>query len=417
MNKFDEKIAIIGGGISGLVIAEGLQKKGYKNITVFEKEDRIGGKLDTIWYQGKAYELGALFGLPSHRHLKALLKTFNIKVDGPKLSRVNYDINGIKIMQIPKAELNHFADELDRLPDVLAEYESLEKDNICKVESPLMLPFAQWCDMNGFRILKTVYIHYFTSYGLGYIEDVPALYVLKTLTYDNLMSFMAFPEFFTWKEGVSSLIHSLQQEIKDIRLAQCVKKISLSKHKKLYIHTEFEILEFHRVIITAPFNQFSNIYEEDDEMKEFLSAIKYQAFNVYAFIAEKIPEGCGCILENLDKEKKGHIVVWNSRWRPTKGEELVVVYAYDNPGNSKGDSFKVIENDLIRLGIQNPRLYRFKQWQHAPYVETEILKKGFYEKMAAMQGQNNIFFAGEIMSTVTMDNCIQHATYLMNKYF
>ena len=57
----DQKVAIIGGGLSGLVIAEGLQRKGYKNVTVFERDNRVGGKLYTIWYKGKSYEFGALF--------------------------------------------------------------------------------------------------------------------------------------------------------------------------------------------------------------------------------------------------------------------------------------------------------------------------------------------------------------------
>lgn len=66
MDRRDYRIAIVGGGLSGLFIAYDLQRKGYKNVTVFEKEERLGGKLNTIWYKGKSYELGAIFGLPSY---------------------------------------------------------------------------------------------------------------------------------------------------------------------------------------------------------------------------------------------------------------------------------------------------------------------------------------------------------------
>ncbi len=109
MNKENCRIAIIGGGLSGLVMAYDLQRKGYKNITVFEKEDRIGGKLHTIWYKGKSYELGgAIFGLPSYINLRELMRELNIKVDGPKLSRTNYNADGKKIMPIPKEDLEGF---------------------------------------------------------------------------------------------------------------------------------------------------------------------------------------------------------------------------------------------------------------------------------------------------------------------
>lgn len=413
----DQKVAIIGGGLSGLVIAEGLQQRGYKNVTVFERDNRVGGKLYTIWYKGKSYEFGALFCLPSQKYLKALMKRFNIKIDGPSLLRVNYDSNGNKIMQIPKEVLSDLVQELHRLPDVLAGYTSLKKINIDNIEDPLMLPFSKWCEINQLRVLKSVYSHYFTSYGLGDTDTVPALYVLRILNYDNLMSFMELPEFSTWKNGICSLIECLKMEIKNIRLDQNVTKISLLKNKKLCVHTDFDVLEFDQVVITSPLNTFSDLYDEDHEMKQFLSSIEYEHFNVYAFIAEKVPKRCGCVLENLSIEKRGHIILWNSRWDLIDGEELIMVYAYNNSENSKASSLKIIENDLLKLNIKNPRLYQFKCWQHCPHVDTSVLQNGFYKKMESMQGKNNIFLAGEIMSTVSMENCIQYSNYLIDKYF
>ena len=55
------RIAIIGGGLTGLVTGAELKKKGYRDVTVFEKEGQLGGKLHTIKYKGRAYERGANF--------------------------------------------------------------------------------------------------------------------------------------------------------------------------------------------------------------------------------------------------------------------------------------------------------------------------------------------------------------------
>lgn len=417
MNKMNCSVAVIGGGLSGLVVAAALQKKGYRNVTVFERDNRVGGKLHTIWYKGMSYELGALFGLPIQKHLKALMKEYNIRIDGKNLSRVNYDRDGNKIMQIPKESLGEFLEEVDRLPDILETYQSLEKVNIHHLEPPLTLPFSKWCDLHHLRVLKSIYMHYFTSYGLGDIETVPALYVLRILNYDTVMSFMELPEFFTWKTGVSSLIEGLSQTVRNLRLGQNVTKISLSDQERLCVHTEFEKLEFDRVVISAPLDQFSSFFDEDHEMKDFLKSIKYQDYNVYAFIGEKLPKGCGCVLENLSSEKKGHLILWNSRWDSKDEEGLLTVYAYNPPELSRAESLKVIECDLLTLGIQNPRLYHFKSWKQCPYVDSHGLKKGFYKKMEGMQGKNNIFLAGEIMSTVSMENCIRYSNYLVNRYF
>ncbi|MBU5438424.1 FAD-dependent oxidoreductase [Tissierella sp. MSJ-40] len=417
MNKSDCKIAVIGGGISGLVIAEGLQKKGYKNVTVFEKEERLGGKLHTIWYNGRSYELGAIFGLPSQSNLKSLMKRLNIKADGPKLSRINYDANGKKIMPIPKTELGDFVDELDRLPNILAMYKSLENASIQNIEPSLMLPFSKWCDIHQFRILKTVYVQYFTIFGLGNIDEVPALYVLRILNYDHLMSFMEFPQFSTWEYGVSSLIECLKQEIKDIRLGQKVVDISLSQQGTLWVQTQFEVLEFNQVVITAPLDEFSDLHFWDQDMKRHLNSIKYQSFNVYAFIGDKIPKGCGCVLENLSPNRQGHIMICDSRWEVWDGEGMAIIYAYNSPDNSKMSSLDLIKDDLLKLGVQNPRLYQAKNWRHCPYVDTFALESGFYEKMESMQGKNNVFLAGEIMSTLSIENCIWYSQDLLNRFF
>lgn len=417
-----DRIAIVGGGFSGLLLAEGLQNKGYSNVTVFEASERLGGKLHTVWYRGKSYELGAVFGLPAQKRMKAFMKTHGIKADGPRLARVYSDANGQNITQIPKASLGTFLQELDRLQDVLAKHPSLNNANLIALEPSLTLTFSVWCDMNQFVFLKTVYAHYFTSYGLGDIEVLPAIYVLSIMNYDTLMAFMELPEFCTWKDGVSSLVKCLEARICDIRLSQKVVDIYVdendnSDNKALIVQTEFDKETFDKVILAAPLDQFANVYRFDRDMQQFLKGIKYQSYSVYLFAAKNVPKGCGCITENLSTDRRGHLVIWNARWEQSDVETLVTVYAYDHPGESWETSYDMIASDLIKLGIVEPRLYRVKRWQQCPYVESKALQNGFYEKLEAMQGVNNLYLAGEIISTVSMENCLRHTEYFIERYF
>ncbi|MCR1897528.1 FAD-dependent oxidoreductase [Irregularibacter muris] len=417
MNKADCRIGVIGGGLSGLVMAEGLQRKGYHDVTLLEKDVRLGGKLHTITYKGKSYELGAIFGLPSYSRLTALMDRLNIKADGPQLSRTNYNAEGKKIMPIPRKDLHGFVEELKRLPQVLDGYESLKSPKIKDIEPALMLPFSKWCDMHCFNVLKTVYLHYFTIFGLGDIEEVPALYVLRILNDEHLMSFMEIPQFYTWKRGVSILAESLGSRIKDIRLGQKVTDITLSDDDTLWVRTPFEKIQFDQVIITAPLDNFSQLDLWDEEMKNYLQSIKYQNFNVYSFIVENVPKGCGCILENLSLSRRGHITIWDSRWNTSHQEGMVILYAYSPLHSYKSSPLDKIKDDLARLKIKKPRLYQVKQWKHCPYLDTHVLQQGFYEKMDAMQGKNNIFLAGEIMSMLSIENCIKYSEYLLEEFF
>ena len=414
------KIAIIGGGISGLTIAEGLLAKGYSDVTLYEKEQRVGGKLQTLWYKGKSYEFGALFGLPSQKYLKSYMKARNIKVDGPKLSRINYDAEGQPVMQIPKESLLAFVEELDRLPEVLSIHKSLEFPYIHTIETDLALPFSKWCDLHDFKVLKIIYAHHFTSYGLGFIDEMPAIYVLKIMNYDNLMSFMELPEFCTWKEGVSTLIKGIENRIPHVRCGQQVLALEKVDDHQVTVVTEFERKTFDAVILTCPLNGFSSFYAQDAVMQKYLNAISYMHHNVYAFVTKKVPASCGCILSNLHKERVGHPIVWNARWtqETVDGEEiLVMVYAYNPPNESKEVVYHQVVNDLHKVVFENLTLYQFKTWLQSPHVNTEILADGFYNKLHDMQGVDQVYLAGEIMSTVTMDSCIRYSKYLVDQYF
>ena len=60
------RICIIGGGPAGLSAGMYLEQKGYENYTILEKNDRVGGKCWSPYYNGRRYEMGAIMGVPSY---------------------------------------------------------------------------------------------------------------------------------------------------------------------------------------------------------------------------------------------------------------------------------------------------------------------------------------------------------------
>ena len=97
----EERICILGAGISGLSVAYYLLNKGYKNITVLEKEDRVGGKCFSILYRGKTYEIGAMMGVPSYDNINSIMKEFGITNKGPLLYRDFLMLMVIKYLKYP----------------------------------------------------------------------------------------------------------------------------------------------------------------------------------------------------------------------------------------------------------------------------------------------------------------------------
>jgi monoamine oxidase len=73
------KIIIIGAGLSGLMIAYLLQKKGI-DVLILEANTRIGGRIETVTgTTGATMEMGATWFSKPHQHLIALLDELNIE--------------------------------------------------------------------------------------------------------------------------------------------------------------------------------------------------------------------------------------------------------------------------------------------------------------------------------------------------
>src|SRR5207302_11056455 len=53
----DSKIAIIGGGIGGVGAAYALLESGYKNVTIYEARDKLGGNAKTHIWQNETYNI------------------------------------------------------------------------------------------------------------------------------------------------------------------------------------------------------------------------------------------------------------------------------------------------------------------------------------------------------------------------
>ena len=62
----EDRVCIVGAGPSGVHMAMKLKKMGHKDVTIFEKTDRVGGKSYDVKYRGVYYPMGTIFAEPSY---------------------------------------------------------------------------------------------------------------------------------------------------------------------------------------------------------------------------------------------------------------------------------------------------------------------------------------------------------------
>ena len=74
-----DKIAIVGAGPAGIHMAYLLKKKGFQNVGVYEKTDRIGGKSLTVEHRNTFHEMGTCYTQPDYdENIIALAKEYGL---------------------------------------------------------------------------------------------------------------------------------------------------------------------------------------------------------------------------------------------------------------------------------------------------------------------------------------------------
>ena len=412
-----DNICIIGAGISGVSAAHYLAKKGYTQVTVLEKSDRVGGKCHTIEYRGRTYEMGTLIGLPSYRAMKELMAEFGLTDRGPLLERGFYNLHRRKMSQIPMDQVQAFTREFKRLPELLRHYEHLSKPGFLNLPEELCQPFASWCEANGLVVIQQVFMHYFSTFGFGNIYEVPAAYVLKFLTYDDLLSFIEITHMITWPKGAAELVRRMADQVKDLRLTCEVRRIEPDGKGKVRVETDQHTAWYDKVIYTGPMPHAAQLINLSPEYRGLLERIRHERFRVYAYRVEGIPRLSGYIPGNLAPDRRGRMMAWYHRWADLDAAELITVYVAENDGMTDEEMREAVEQELAGLGGTHIRYYMMKRWDHFPHVDEAALREGFYERLDLLQGKGNIYYAGELMNFPTMEKCTVYAKYLVDRFF
>lgn len=411
----NERICIIGAGMSGLSTAFYLEKKGYKNVTVLEKTNRVGGKCYTINYGGKTYEMGSMMIANCNSYILEFMDIFDENQIGPVLYRAFFDEEGNPVSQIDEKEAKEFQKQFFKLSNILKNYEYIYEPGFKNVPEELCKPFTDWCNENEVPLVAKAYAPPFNAFGYGYLDEIAAIYVLKYLDFKLLNYFIEIDHIITLVNGIQTLWEKLAFSLNDVRLSRDI--LSIKRDDKVIVNTNLGTEEFDKLIITCPLDETLKFMDCTDMEKELFSKIEYNDFYVFAYRLENIPKVCGYIPSHFTREKAGHALVWYYRWLNMGRNDLITVYALGDKDMTAEYVKKNVEYDLMKLGAINKGLYAYKKWDYFPHVDCETLKQGFYKEMEGMQFKNNTYYAGEIMSFSLLNHCAEYSKNLVEVYF
>lgn len=417
--NYDQKICIVGGGPAGISAAWYLQEKGYKDITVLERLDRLGGKCYSPVYDGKHYEMGAVMGVPNYYETKKLMKVAGVEADGPKLDRKFYSARtGKEIMGISKEEMPEVKAQVEKLGHLLAtKYKGYTDPGYLNVHPDMTETFYDFCMMNEVPLCMKIWINPYTAFGYGYFNLVPAAYVLKYLDFETMMHFVK-KELITWADGTQTIWEKLALKLnRHPRMNTKIEKV-VRKDGKVYVYTNTGKEEYDSIIFTSPLQDLVNYVDVTEEEEYLFSKIKCEDYKVMATTVENYPEISGYIPENMFESRAGHVMVYYHRWA-NHPEQIITFYVLGNPQEKiyEADCKRIILEDAKVLGLDIKDIIMFKSWRYFPHVNCEELKNGWYDKVEGMQGQRGTYYAGEVMNFGNFEETVCYSKFLVDRFF
>ena len=226
----DLRIAVVGAGASGLTAALTLKDLGYRNVTVFEKETDVGGKIHSFKLGDLRAELGAVFASPDYKTVLSLADRFGVpyvRYEGPRLvmdeKGVKHTFQGFLLSryspdQIRQAAQNYLA--------VLQRFPEIDQDGFAHLPPELTMNFNEFAARFGFTPVAELARSLMTGFGYDTYETVPAAYVLKLLPWLVKVgpAGLESPPYYVFPDGYQALWRAVAAPL-EVKLGTPVTKI------------------------------------------------------------------------------------------------------------------------------------------------------------------------------------------------
>lgn len=384
-------VAVIGAGFSGMLAAYLLEKKGI-NVTIFEKQEYIGGHCKTIVSRDVFTDIGTVFSYTNN--IKELLIDLDVDYTEQFIYKKFIGTDSTPVEQMSKDEVLALIPELNTLKTLFEKYsESLNSINFTHIDPELLVPFDKFIKQHKLFSVGEIVKPYLSAFGFGCIDQIQAYYVLKVFNLKTIHSYLNGEKIIFFKKGTTQIIKRLSRNISDIRYSLEVKKIEMIKNR-VKIDTLYSSDYFDKVLITTKLPE--NVIE-DQLYNSLMKKIETNPYTTCAYEVENQDSGSTYFKDNLGKIGRiqfFHIVKQSNR-------SILVAYSYGMISNGIIES---ITKDIEALNINIKQLITVKQWNIFPHIGLEHLTVDFYNKIKEMQNNSSINFIGSLISEPSIDN-------------
>lgn len=430
-------IAVVGGGISGLTCAYELKKAGY-NVTVFEKNDYVGGRMATRTKDGLPFDIGANFWVGTYKSARKLLKEIGMgKKLGPMAVRRPFSFRNGQLSRISAKPLVI----LTKMSSI--SFRSRIRLLIMMNNFRKQADRLDFYDLSGAAFMDTDDAYNYVKKHAGkdvadsIIEAFTATYQFHSAKEISLAAMAAMstlmmtdPESVTQYHTageMSALPEGLAKKLK-VQLNSEVTKVR-SKDGQIEIKVNGKILKFDQVVLASTANFTKEIYKNPSKkQKDLLEKVNYAttvnvSFKVpkdvlaeFSVVMVPFVEG-GKISEYTNEGIKGKNLLKNGKTLVNVG--LHEDYALKIIRRSDAFIFKDVAKALLKvcplLEEKDLEPYDLQRWPQAmPKYSHEYLTdvKNFMENG---QGENGVYFCGDYLNSPWIEGSVRCGMRVANQ--
>ena len=408
-----KRVAIIGAGAAGLSAAHALKEKGYSNITIFERANRVGGKCCTVEIDGRNYELGAGIVAEDNSVVLKLAKEFNVPLTRLPFGR-STNVNGETGKAIPKRterETISLMSEVLKYRALTWKYRTAGKPGLVNTDAALTAPFSEFAKKHKIENLAREFALFFTGFGYDYFEHIPAAYVLKYYRWSTLLAFMQ-RKVYRLPNGIQHLWTAVAAA-HTVRLNSAISRIERSE-TSVFITTEKGTEEFDTLIIASPLDETLSYLDSTEDERDLFSKMQNVDYVTIACTIEGILDGDGYVPSNFTPRRAGHPVFWHHRHADAK---VYTFYALADGNQTDTDLIDHMTDLVKKIGGVVGAVHSITHWKYFPHVSSETMKDGFFDRLDTIQGAKNTFYVGESLNFSTVGLASEHANDLVGRLF
>ena len=407
--RTSEHVGIIGAGAAGLALAHRLRELGYASVTVLEKANRVGGKCCTMTFEGRSFELGAAVLSPPYKNVRALAREVGLATTQEASGFfVNLE-RGTKRFLVPDEARHHpfrLARELPRYVAEIAGERRLWKPGFDGLPSELARPFEEWAHAHGYSEVVELIRPWFTGFGYGYLNEIPAAYVLKYMT----LSVMPLSELLDG--GYQALWERVARPL-DVRLGVDIRRVSRDSLGAT-VETSEETFRFDRLVVACPLDKALGFLDASVDERRFFEQIRYVDYRVVAAMVEGPFHHRYTFANTLLPAKRGEPMFWYRRWAD---HPLHTFYSIGGPDLSDDAIVDRIDRTVTRLGGKLGKVVRCVRWDYFPHVGPAAIGRGYYNSLEAIQGARRTYYAGEHLCFPTVETVTAYSFGLAERFF